>query len=163
MSTLITLTDLLERLFGELFRIGAPRANVKKFALARGFEYAKTIDPNELDLYTTSFFGKFDIVRDVVSGTLNNKKFVYFDHDRASGRGEKALMRSVVAFETKDDTLHFIPSTATNGWKFDKSSTHFFLWRWSDKQPVRNIESFLNEALKIAVNVQSSAVMPHSR
>lgn len=151
------LPGLIQRLFGELFQVGAPRANVEKFALARGFEYAKTIDPNELDLHATSFFGKFDVVRDAMSGTLNNRKFVYFDHDRASGRGEKALMRSVMAFETRGETVQFTTSTATSGWKFDKSSTHFFLWRWSDKTPVRNIDSFLNEALKITANVESSA------
>lgn len=86
-----TLPALIQTLFDELFRVGAPRANVEKFALARGFEYAKTIDPNELDLYATSFFGKFDIVRDVVVGVLDSEKFVYFDHDRAKRPWRKSV------------------------------------------------------------------------
>jgi hypothetical protein len=147
-----SLLSLILDLLKELFRIGRPRREIREFALARGFEYARKMDPAQLDLYATSFFGRFDVARDVITGVLDKTKFIYFDHDRASGRGDKALMRSVVTFEVSAKTGDCSPTSASDGWMFEKSGTHLFLWRWNDKQPkpTQEIEAFLNSALKVS-------------
>src|SRR5258708_3197554 len=95
------MTSLILRFLGELFRIGEPSKATREFAATRGYDYAERVDPAQLDLYATSFFGRFDVARDVISGVREGTRFTYFDHDRASGRGGDALMRSVVVFETE--------------------------------------------------------------
>src|SRR5437879_1405193 len=73
--------SLIWRLFNELFRIGGPRRKIQEFALTRGFEYAETLDPTQLDLYAASFFGRFDVARDVITGVLDKTRFICFSHD----------------------------------------------------------------------------------
>jgi hypothetical protein len=150
--------DIVGPALRELFRIGGPRKEIQEFTSTRGFDYAKELDPTQLDLYATSFFGRFDVARDVITGVVDKTRFVCFSHDRTSGRGENAVIRSVVAFEVapKGD---YSPTLASSGWKFEKSSTYFFLWRWNDKQPKsgEEIEGFVNSALKVLASLQSHA------
>jgi hypothetical protein len=136
----------------ELFRIGRSRNEIREFTSIRGFDYTERLDPAQLDLYATSFFGRFDVARDVITGAVDETRFIYFDHDRASGRGGSAVVRSVVVFEMASKAGDCGPTSASDGWIFEKSGIHLFLWRWNDKEPkaAYEIEGFLDSALKVS-------------
>ncbi len=144
--------DIIGPALSELFRIGGPRKEIREFTSTRGFDYARKLDPAQLDLYATSFFGRFDVARNVITGAVDETRFIYFDHDRASGRGGSGVVRSVVAFEAPPKAEDCGPTSAFNGWMFEKSGTHLFLWRWNDKEPkaAHEIEAFLDSALKVS-------------
>ena len=146
------LLEFFDKLFGPaldaLFKRGRANPAMQQFGSSRGFEFREKVDPLDLDLYETSFFGRFDVARDVLTGTLDNVHFTYFEHDRASGRGESALVRSVVAFDTpgsqSSDRKYSI-----DAWTLEKSAGHMFLWDSHTKQPqkLEDIEEFLHSAL----------------
>jgi hypothetical protein len=106
-----------------------------------------------------AFSGDSMSPRDVVTGVLDETRFIYFDHDQASGRGGNAVMRSVVAFEAASKARDCAPTSASNGWMFEKSGTHLFLWRWNDKapKPAEEIEAFADSALKVSRRLQEPA------
>lgn len=134
-----------------LLKRGRPRKAVHDFAAMRGFGYSEQIDPAGLDLNATSFFGPFDVARDAITGTVGQTPFTYFNHDRASGRGESALVRSVVAFELVQETKDCGPTHASDHWMFEKAGAHIFLWRWTEKNPrsIDDIDWFLETALQV--------------
>src|SRR5579872_6464456 len=120
------MTSLILRFLGELFRTRGPRKATQEFASTKGFDYVEQLDPIQLDLYATSFFGRFDAARNVITGVVDATRFTYFDHDRASGRGENSLMRSVVVFETNSKAEDCGPKHASDGWMSEKSGSHLF-------------------------------------
>ena len=141
----------------ELFKRGRPRKELQDFAVVKGFEYKEQVDPVELGLCDTQFFGRFDVARDVIIGDIDNVRFIYFEHDRASGRGGNAVVRSVVVFEIAAEIQGLGSHYAGDGWSFEKSGTHLFLWLWNDKEPkrVEEIEEFLFQALRVSQRLAS--------
>jgi hypothetical protein len=110
------------------------RRALQKFASANGYRFQEGIDPLELNLYETSFFGRFDAARNVVRGVWKGINFVYFDHHKASGHGSKASTQTVVAFEIGPKEQERLPKATVDGWSVEKSSTHLFLWLNEDTE-----------------------------
>jgi hypothetical protein len=118
----------------------------RQYVSTLGFEYQARINPAELDLYATSFFGRFDIAKDVISGTIDGVKFVHFLQETASGRGNKAGLRAIVAFDVGPDTADRQPETCTDGFTLEVSNRRAFMWREQDTDEDEGLERFLARA-----------------
>jgi hypothetical protein len=143
------------RVLVELFRHGAPKSSIREFALSRGFEFDEQIDPVEWNLYETSFFGRFDVARNAVTGELDHTSFKYFEHDRAAGRGADAVVRSIVMFRVDPVSARFNPHSCAKGWTVEKSDGRLFMWRSKVKEPVQanEMKPFLDAALRAYRNL----------
>ncbi|HWG51263.1 MAG TPA: hypothetical protein VN669_16300 [Candidatus Acidoferrales bacterium] len=102
------------------------------FASSRGYEYSTQIDPVELDLYSTSFFGRFDTAEGVLTGVLDGTSFSRFVQRSASGHGHKALSREIVTFEVGADTPDHKPTRCSDGFTMEVANGRAFLWRNHD-------------------------------
>jgi hypothetical protein len=108
------------------------KRSLQAFARENGFAFQENVDPLELGLYETAFFGRFDTARNVVSGRWKGVIFAYFEHGRVSGRGSRRATQTVVAFAIGVKGLGHPPRTPVDGWSLSKSSTYLFMLRETD-------------------------------
>ncbi|MGE5321633.1 MAG: hypothetical protein ACM3SW_02140 [Actinomycetota bacterium] len=123
------------------------------YASSRGWQYRTQIDPAELDLYATSFFGRFDTAESVLSGVLDGTGFSHFVQRRASGHGHKADSREIVVFEIGDGTPDHGPTPCSDGFTIEVSNGRAFMWREQgdqdddDMDDDEGLDQFLSRAL----------------
>jgi hypothetical protein len=144
------LIEAIMRVLRELFRRGASKSSMREFALSQGFEFDEQIDPVAWNLYETSFFGRFDVARNAMTGERDHTTFKYFEHDRAAGRGADAVVRSIVVFNVGPRSSRYDPHSGDRGWTVEKSDGRVFMWRSKEKEPVQAFEMkpFLDAALR---------------
>lgn len=120
------------------------------FASSRGWEYRTQIDPAELNLYATSFFGRFDTAEGVLSGVLDGTSFSHFVQRRTSGHGHKADSREIVVFDIGAGVPDHEPTPCSDGFTIEVSSGRAFMWREQDAQDDagdEEMDQFLARAL----------------
>ena len=124
------------------------RQEERKFAAEHGFQFQDRIDPAELNLYETSFFGRFDTATDVTSGTIDGAGFVHFVQGIASGHGHKASSRDVVAFDAVSGSPDSEPTSCGNGFTMEVSHGRVFMWQEEDPEDDLGLEGFLHLAIE---------------
>jgi hypothetical protein len=120
---------------------------LEQFALAQGFKFDRAFNRAELDLAKAHFFSWRDRVKNVISGSVNGRKFTLFEQ-RANRGKYKSFTRTIVAFEI-DPTMP-LRSGALGGYglQMEKTSNHLFVWQGKRRVPPEELEPFLHSIVR---------------
>ncbi len=140
------------------FRNREEKQELPQYIASLGFEYRERLDPLEFDLYSTSFFGRFDIAEYAALGVIDGVKFVHFVQKRASGRGHNADSRAIVVFDLRPGTADRQPERCTDGFTIEVSNGRAFMWQDPDTEPDSEQDDGLDRFLARALAACQRAV-----
>ncbi len=141
-----------------LYVIRKRRQQMEAYAAEHGFQFVRKINPADLDLYSTSFFGRFDSAEDVTYGDFQDVPFVHFLQHTSSGHGHKAGYRIIVMFNLGSDATSRGPKPCGHGFVMEVVDGRAFLWRRGQEDPDEDDDEELEQFLARAYAACESVI-----